>query len=187
MDPVLFARRVSLSEQYHPRMAGVRIRNQPLIGLSRLADGRMVAWSSPGTRLPQGFVTLRLRTNTLKCCAVEEFRTDGRYTTEPVQLLCRVLRLAAESYRTFEIRPAEPDVLLHVEADVSLFVDEDTEIQRCHSTKSSYTFGELAAAMKRCGAAEGLIVVSLPDQGITVRRADTTEDQPAAARVHQVA
>jgi len=118
-----------------------------------------VAWEGRGTRVARGFAALRMQTNRLKCWAEVPIRADGRYVTEPVQLLCRALRLTPPCYRRFELTAAQPQEWLDIQAEVSVYAEDDTIMPHRTTAKSSYPVGELAAAMRRRGVAEDLDVV----------------------------
>ena len=144
-----------------------------------------MSWEGRGTKLPLGFNTLRIRTNQLQCWVEEPVRLDGRYITEPVHLLCRTLRLAPACFRRFKWTPEKPKEMLHLKADASFYAPEDDDYPHRSSAKCSYTVVELAAAMSRCGAAEGLIVDYSPKPlSIVVRRASTEANAVAADVQH---
>ncbi len=128
----------------------------------------MVAWEGFGTKIAQGFAALRMRTNGLVCWAEEWMRADARYTTEPVQLLCRTLALAPACYRRFELAHAQPEELLCVEAHVSLRCHADVPAVHRSFAKSLHTMQELVVAMQRFAAAEGLVVARTPQTGVIV-------------------
>lgn len=81
----------------------------------------MTTWEGDGTTLTRGFATLRMQTNGLHCSAEERARSK-RYTTDPVQLLCRALRMTPACYRRFEVVAAHPDLQMQVEADAAFVV-----------------------------------------------------------------
>ncbi len=119
---------------------------------------------------------MRMRANTL-CCWAEEWMThsgvesDGRCTTDPVQLLCRALRLTPVCYRRFEIAAAQPDAPIVVKSEVFLCWPDERE----HRSKSASFEGlaQLEAAVRREATKEGLCSRLSPDQrSIVVHRAD---------------
>lgn len=136
----------------------------------------MVSWEGTGTELTHGFATLRMQTNHLQCCALESVHGET-YTTDPVQVLCRAMRLAPACYRCFKMEAMQAHSSLQVEAEVTVVFcpddedgnscdDYDTEgadddgIRRLHRELVSVfdSIAELAAAMQQCTAAEGLRV-----------------------------
>ena len=128
--------------------------------------------------LPRGFGAVRLETPKLQCDAVERPREDGRYTMDPVQLLCRALQMAPANYRRFELTPCAIE-LVHVEAEVAVLDGNDDAIHRSSAT-SWYTVPELAAAMRWTLTAQGLGVrLSSDEETINVCR-DSAEPPVAA-------
>ena len=142
-----------------------------------------MAWRGTGTKLPPGFAALRMRTNWLHCWSNERVQPNGSLIAEPARLLCRALWLAPACYRCFELRPAVPAQVLHLRATVCQHMDEHHQSPDQHRADGSFTFGDLAAAMKRCGGAEGVVVVPSPDPLCIVVRRASTETQAIAADV----
>ena len=161
-----------------------------------VAAGVLTACKGRGTKLAWGFAALRMHFETLHCAAEEwspqASRPDAgnRCATDPVQLLCRALRLAPECYRRFELTAARPDAALRVEANVVLSWNENAcwdEDDKVYSRgEASFdSVAQLAAAMQRCAAEEGIEVALTSDDGtIIVRRAGVP---PAAIVVHESA
>ena len=142
------------------------------------ADGDKLASAGCGTNLPMGFTTLRVETNQLHCYATgrpqqaEPAEAQGLLDRNPVQLLCRALRLAPACYRRFELAARHPDAPLQL-SGAAVVVRTKQQPQR---SRGDVTFGsaaELGAAMRQCAAAEGLAVHVLPDErGIAICRVD---------------
>ena len=128
----------------------------------------MLAWAGRGTSLPVGFAALRLETNWLHCYAEEmmpytEAEAEAFGSRDPVQLLCRALRLAPACYRRFELTARHPDAPLEIASAVLCIYGSD---QRKSDGGKAAKFGsvaELAVSMRQHAAAEGLTVQYLPD------------------------
>ncbi len=147
------------------------------------AAGRMVAWEGDGTNVTWGFIAVRVETNRVQCLAEENPLDDGpgphaRHTTDPVQLLCRALRLAPACYRRLELVPDQSYMPFHVGGEVFYsWTDRDNAYDRLHDNApaSFDSVGELAAALQRCAAAEGLSVHCSTDERIVVLSRDSAD------------
>ena len=140
------------------------------------AGGELLAWAGIGTRLPQGFTSLRLETNDLFCSAKErlphavpEAELENR-AGNPVQLLCRALRMAPGCYSRFELAAQYRTLPLTLSGAVSV-KSEDGQGWRGDGGAQFDTVTELAAAMQQVAEMENLLVHLLPDeQTIAVSR-----------------
>ena len=134
-----------------------------------LAAGCMLAWEGEGTELPLGFAVLRLETNALTCRAEERLQRAEDKTKssgDPVQLLCRALRLAPRCYHRLELAPRFPDTPLVIRNDLLLLCAGTNPLPRRDRDREA-TFAniaELAAAMRHFGAAEAIDVCLTPDE-----------------------
>ncbi len=143
-----------------------------------VAGGKMLAWGGIGTGLHPDFVALRLEINCLRLMAVEKpppgvSAAAHRQCTDPVHVLCRALRLAPATYRRFELAAAQPHAKLQIEAFVSHHYDGCRDFRNRGRTARFDSVTQLAAAMQRFAAAEGLAVQLSADQlDVVVRRAD---------------
>ena len=128
------------------------------------ADGRMLAWEGVGSDLPLGFTLLRLETNALYCGAVEQLPgsgTEGKFPMDPVQVLCRALRLAPPSYSHTELKTAYPGKRFEVWSDLALLC---TNSENSGPRKAKFeSIAELAAAMQHFTSVEKLEVCVAPD------------------------
>ena len=127
-----------------------------------------------GSELARGFATLRLQTNRLQGRTEEQQCQSGHRTTDPVQLLCRMLRMAPACYRRFELAARRLDAPLQIQASI-LVVGGDWSHERLFRSKivSCDGVAELAAAMRPCAQTEGLTVSVAPDeQSVILCRAD---------------
>jgi len=139
----------------------------------------MLAWEGDGTELPPGFAVLRLETNALSCSAEERLqhaRDKTKSSRDPVQLLCRALRLAPRCYRRLELAPQFPDKPLVIRGDLLLLCAGTKPFPRRDRDREA-TFAniaELAAAMQGFDAAEAINVCLTPDEQtiIVVRDGD---------------
>ena len=145
-----------------------------------IADDKLMSWHG-GCALTRGFTTLRLRTNRIQGQVEELQWHSGIRTTEPVQLLCRMLRMAPACYRRFELTARRPDAPLQIQTSV-LVTSEDWSRERVFRPKTASfdSVAELAAALQSCAQAEGLTVRVAPDeQCVILSRVGAT--QPADA------
>ncbi len=144
-----------------------------------------MAWEGHGTKLPRGFAGLRMRgASRLQLQAEERLPREpeegGRSALEPAQLLCRALRLAPACYRWFELAAAKPEAPLMLMAMTSLRWDD----MRASGMRMASFSGvaELAAALRRFAAAEGLVVCGAPGEAsILMRRAGASRDDAQQA------
>ncbi len=132
----------------------------------------MLAWEGEGTALPLGFDVLRLETNWLYCGVDERLSRAGseaESSQDPVQLLCRTLRLAPASYQRFELKEASPDRMLEVHSTINLSCADSSQ---SHSGTANFqSIAQLAAAMQRFASIEELDVCFASDvQTIVVHR-----------------
>jgi len=114
---------------------------------SAIADGRLVRWGG-GSELARGFATLRLQSNRLQGRTEEQQCQSGHCTTDPVRLLCRMLRMAPACYRRFELAARCVDAPLQIQASI-LVVGGDWSREKVFRSKMVSCDGaaELAAAL----------------------------------------
>ena len=156
------------------------------VSLSTLAgnaEGEMVAWEGDGTDITWGFAAIRVETGRMQCIAEEQPLDDQpgactRQTTDPVQLLCRALRLAPACYRRLELKPDKWDMPFCIGGEMYYdWMDRDNAYDRLYAnTPASFdSISELAAALQRCAAAEGLTVHCRLDELIVVLSRNSAE------------
>lgn len=132
------------------------------------------------TELSWGFTTLRMETNWVQLLLRERLplatpQADERRAgplVDPLQALCRSLRLAPTSYRRFEWAPAQLGAPLQVETDIFDSRDRDYFASSPHSRVTcSKSAAKLAAALRPFANAEGITVdVMLEDQVVVLSR-----------------
>ncbi len=86
-----------------------------------------------GTVIARDFTMLRMQTNRVLILLLERLplvgpEAVGHCTVDPLQALCRAMRLAPPGYRCFEWTAAKQGAPLHVQADV---VVDSWEIRLC--------------------------------------------------------
>jgi len=133
------------------------------------------AWEDYETLLDQRFVAARLETNWVQCSMKSSMWLPGievvhRRIVEPVQLLCRTLRLAHISCRRFELTAAQPGAPLNIEADVAVY--QDGELIQFREVASYDCVAKLAAAKRPFAVQEGLTVSFLADIEVIVLSRD---------------
>jgi len=139
-----------------------------------------MSWDN-GCELTRGFTTVRLLTNRLQGRVEEGRSQSGHCTADPVQLLCRMLRMAPASYRRFELAARRPDAPLQIQTSVTV-QGGDLSREKVFRSKLVSCDGaaELAAALQLCAQTEGLTVRVAPDERyVLLCRADA--GQPADA------
>ena len=91
---------------------------------------------------------------------------------QPLQLMCRALRLTPACYSYFELSAANPHAPVHIEARVSLsgWYSGPNSVEGAVSFDS---IAELATAMSQFAVMEGLRMRMLPGaRGIVLQRAN---------------
>ena len=103
------------------------------------ASGKLLAWRGEGTSLPLGFAALRMETFALRCVAMEAVDSEARRrcTKDPVQLLCRALRMAPTCYRQFELVACQPDSALQITGNIAVFSGAILVLWRVAKQRSS--------------------------------------------------
>ena len=150
--------------------------------------GELALRQGNGTKLTGGCSALRMATNRVQCWALESRRFACKSRPycppNPVELLYLSLQLVPACYRRFELRVAQPRAQLHVEAhkDTSRYRLDRRKTGREAATSFDSAVAdfesaaELAAAMRRWGAEDLLVHLSVDQRSITVRRASDTDD-----------
>ena len=130
----------------------------------------MAAWKGRGNVLPQSFAALRVETNQLWIQSHERFSGPDAHTcqlhsaTDPVQLLCRAVRLAPACYRRFVWTAADPAEPLHVNAAVRLSLDGMSAGRHPSTTATFECVKHLDAAVQQCAIEEHVNVSVSPDE-----------------------
>ena len=134
--------------------------------------GKLVAWEGDGTSIHGDFAAVRMEIKHLSFEAQErlplaasEAEALMRCCTDPVQLLCRSLRITPASFHRFELAAAEPGTPLQLEADVNVCwgPSDAGHHVRPNRTVSFASVAELASALQPCAAAEGVSVFLSPE------------------------
>ena len=142
-----------------------------LLTLASVADGAVLAWEGTYTSLPLGYSVLRIQTSSLLCSAKqpqEDTEHDAvlvHYAGDPVQLLCRALRLAPECYQCFELAPKYSTQPMHFKISGAVSIEsEDGQDLLDGGELSLDSVAELAAAMQHFADVENLRVHMSPDE-----------------------
>ena len=155
----------------HPCNIGIA---QRLIGV---AGPEMWIWDHHepvGTNLAWGFQVLRMETNWVQCLVKERVPEAGseairRRTPDPLQALCRSVRLSPSGYHSFVYAAIELGTPLYVQANVILFCCTTTHYREktlCGRVAGFDSVAELADALCPYASEEGLSVDLSPDKRV---------------------